>query len=245
MKHRTLSLMLATLFCGCQAGRVTSTAVRSDQAASSGSSFTDPRGQEDRLRGQYPRYDYSTFDESPALGTAFAAVRQDAGWKAFVDALVACDATVNGLLEEDITDWTQAGRKIDAVNSARNAWRRACTYGVVPPELPRGWTEFMDGGIRFRLHVKSSTDSVLIARSPRGQVMGIFELQLWDDGDQHLMAHMLQGVIRNPDRYLNYPWNVVMATDTIFIDDIWVELDRINRSVKMKERFGDEEVSKP
>lgn len=245
MSARKASLFLTVLLCSCQAQRIAPPAVGANTASAGGAPFNDPRSREDELQRAYARYDYENFRENPELATAFAAVRKDAGWIAFVKALAVCDDTVNGLLEEDITDWANAGMKINAVNSARNAWRRACTYGVIPPELPRGWTEFTESGIRFRLHVRSDADSVLIARSPCGQVMGIFDLQLWSDGDQHLMSHMLRGVIRNPDRYLNYPWNVIMATDTIFVDDVWVELDRINRSVRFKERFGETEVVKP
>lgn len=245
MMNREISFLVVAILSSCQASVPAIPVVSSEPASAGDAPFSDPRSREDELQRAYARYDYESFEENPALATAFANVRKDEGWLAFVDALAVCDATVNGLLEEDITDWANAGAKIEAVNSARNAWRRACTYGVVPPQLPRGWTAFSDGGIRFRLHVRSDADSVLIARSPRGQVMGIFDLQLWDDGDQHLMSHMLRGVIRYPDRYLNYPWNVIMATDTIFVDDIWVELDRINRSVRIKERFGEQEIIKP
>jgi hypothetical protein len=49
---------------------------------------------------------------------------------------------------------------------------------------------------------------------------------------------MLERALRNPDTYLSYPWDIVMATDTIFVDDIWVELDRVQGQARIQESTG-------
>lgn len=207
------------------------------EAGAASAPFPDPRVREDELVVIFKKITLARPKEAPDLAARLT-FRTDPGWLAFVNALLVCDQTVNGLLEEDITDWSEASHKIEAVNRARNAWRTACTYGIIPPDLPKGTATFSESGIEFRITVKSDAEGTLIARSPRGQVMGIFDLKLWDDGNQHVTAHMLQGAIRYPDIYINYPWNIIMATDTIFVDDIFVELDRLDRSALIYERFG-------
>jgi hypothetical protein len=187
---------------------------------------------------KFKGYQWEANKENPELAKAFDQVRATPGWRAFVGALVTCDQTVNELLDQNILDWQNAGSKIGRVNTTRNAWRKASTYGIIPPRLPRGWTTFAESGLSFRLYVRSSEGATLIARASRGQVLGIFDLILWDSGDQHVMAHMLQRPIRYPDSYLNYPWNTIMATDTIFVDDVWVTLDRVNSKVVVGEKHG-------
>lgn len=211
----------------------------SSSSSSTGLDF-DPFQRWEELSSSYRGYEWNDTNrkDSPELLAALKVVRDDPGWKAFVYALNTCDQSVNNLLEQNIVDWTNAGSKIALINAARNAWRRACTFGIVPPDLPRGWGSFTESEILFTFHIKSSSDGVLIARSQRGQIMGFFDLELHDGGDQHIMTHMLQDVIRYPDNFLSYPWDIVMATDTIFIDDVWVHLDRVSNKAHVRERHG-------
>ncbi|MGC6487603.1 MAG: hypothetical protein ACON4Z_08160 [Planctomycetota bacterium] len=134
---------------------------------------------------------------------------------------------MNTLLEESITDWSGAQSKIQPVNNARNAWRRACTFGIQPPDLPIGSTTFNEQGMRFHVHVTNRRSGVLVVRSPRNQVLGIFDLRLAGGGGQHIVSHMLENALRYPDYYLSYPWDIVMATDTIHVPDVDVWIDRI------------------
>ncbi len=226
----------------CAGTAALAAASRSGSSTSSGDAGLefDPYRRWEELSSSYRHYEWNDAKRGngPELLAALRVVRDDPGWKAFVYALNTCDQSVNSLLEQNIVDWTNAGSKIALVNDARNAWRRACTFGIMPPDLPRGWASFTESGILFTFHIKSSSDGVLIARSPRGQVMGFFDLELHDDGDQHIMTHMLQGVIRYPDAFLSYPWDIVMAVDTIFIDDVWVHLDRVENKAHVRERHG-------
>ncbi len=191
------------------------------------SSDLKPFDKLDAIRTRFPNYMWWEAPDNPELNAAFEPVRELEAWKAFVDALRAGDNAVNILLEENITDWSDTAQKINPINKARNAWRKACTYGIRPPELPRGSTSFTEQGMEFRLYVSSSSDGVLVVRSKRDQVLGIFELELAGGGGQHIVSHMLENAIRYPDIYLSYPWDIVMVTDTIFIPDVHVWIDRI------------------
>jgi hypothetical protein len=192
----------------------------------------------DELRSRFSGYQWAGPQENPALGVEFAAIRKSAGWMAFSQALRTCDDAVNALLDEDILDWSNSKEIIGKVNSARNAWRHACTWGIKPPTLAQGWTTFDENGMNFQVYVASQTYGSVVVRSQRGQVLGIFDLQLQVDGRSHIVAHMLERALRYPDTYLSYPWDIVMATDTIFVDDIWVELDRVQSQVRIQERTG-------
>ena len=239
-----LALGLGALTSGCATGSTTiytpQTEVKVD---------VDVWVQMDRIAKRYAKYDYRAWDSEPSqeLAEAFAPIRESEGWRAFVRALQVCDSTVNQLMDENILDWSKAGQKIEQVNQTRNAWRRASTFGILPPELPLGWTEFAEDGISFHLDVRGasfggSSTAVLVARSARGQVIGFFDLELWREGRNHLTNHMLASVIRYPDAYLNYPWNILMAADTIYVDDITVVLDRVNSKVVVGERHAEKKT---
>lgn len=203
-----------------------------------------PYAKLDELKSRFSGYQWSETTENEALAAEFTDIRKTSGWSAFSKALRNCDDAVNALLDEDILDWSNASAKVRQVNVARNAWRHACTHGIKPPKLTQGWTTFSENGLSFRVYVANSTYGTVVARSQRGQVLGIFELQLQTNGQQHLVSHMLEKSLRYPDSYLSYPWDIVMATDTIFIDDVWVELDRINGKARIQEKNGAESVTK-
>ncbi len=193
-----------------------------------------PYAKLDSLRERYPdlvRWDSPNND---AVSKAFETVRRTAAWRSFVRALRICDDSVNSLLAQDILDWANASNIVGTINAARNAWRTACTYGIVPPKIPRGTTSFEEDGLKFRLYVINSADGILVVRSQRDQVLGIFDLRLHDSGRQHAVAHMLERALRYPDTYLSYPWDIVMATDTIWIPDVNVVVDRVNKTASAK-----------
>lgn len=202
---------------------------------------TDPRRRDDQIARRYSEYSYRVIfenykelyedDRSADLGQAFESVRAEPGWSEFVNALAIGDNSVNSLSEQSIVSWDGAAPLIAQVTNARNAWRKASTFGITPPELPVGFYRFVERGITFILHVRSSSEAALIARAPRGRVIGVFDLALWAGGGRHMVNHMLQRPFRYPDVYLNYPWNVIMATDTIWVDDVHVILDRIENEV--------------
>lgn len=246
-KHApTLSLVIFGALAGCKnlsdampAGPMPST---SASGPSSAAGATTPYARLDELRGRYPRFFWASGmgNESQKLAGDFQAVRQTEGWKAFVRALKVCDDAVNTLLEENITDWLAAGSKIEPVNRARNAWRRACTFGIRPPKLSEGFTTFEEEGLGFRIYVDDEAEGVLVVRSQRGQVLGIFDLRLDASGRQHVVAHMLERALRFPDLYLSYPFNIVMATDTIEVPDVTVTLDRVKGEAHIKNEVTDE-----
>jgi len=208
----------------------------------------DPWRREDELAARFSEYSFADLyagygvqwyqDPASELGKAFDAVRREAGWGAFVEALATGDFSVNGLLEQDIVDWTNAGPKIALVTRARNAWRKAVSYGITPPDLPLGWYRFMEKGMTFILHVRNENDAALMVYSPRGRMLGIFELALWSGAKRHPVRHMMQRPYRFADLYLNYPWNVILGTDSIFVDKVWVELDRLNKEATVYSSSG-------
>lgn len=212
-----------------------------DQIPKTGAGDDDPRKRADQIAKRYSEYDYGTVfeqykqlyedDRSAELGRAFERVRAEPGWIEFVNALAIGDSSVNSLMEQNIVDWGGAAPLIAQVTKARNAWRKASTFGITPPDLPRGFYRFIERGITFIIHVRSTSQAALIARSPRGRVIGVFELALWADGRRHMVNHMLQRPFRYPDVFLNHPWNVIMATDTIWVDDVHVTLDRLDNEV--------------
>lgn len=248
-RSRLLSLVTIGALAGCKnlpdampSGPIPSSAMPS---ASTSSGAPTPYARLDELRLRYPRFIWASGNESPKLAGDFQAVRQTEGWKAFVRALKVGDDAVNTLLEEDITDWLAAGSKIEPVNRARNAWRRACTFGIRPPKLSEGFTAFEEESLGFRVYVNDEAEGVLVVRSQRGQVLGIFDLRLDASGRQHVVAHMLERALRFPDLYLSYPFNVVMATDTIEVPDITVILDRVKGEAHVKNAVtGEVEVRK-
>jgi len=193
-----------------------------------------PYAKLDSLRKRYPDLVRWDSPDNDAVSKAFATVRRTAAWRSFVRALRICDDSVNSLLEQDILDWNNASSKVDTINAARNAWRTACTYGIVPPEIPRGATSFEEDGLRFRLYAINRADGILVVRSQRDQVLGIFDLRLHDGGRQHAVAHMLERALRYPDTYLSYPWDIVMATDTIWIPDVNVVVDRVSKTASAR-----------
>jgi hypothetical protein len=197
------------------------------------SSKLRPFAKLDYIRRRFPNYLWWDYPENPDLLAAFDAVRQSAGWNSFVSALVMCDDAVNALLEEDITDWSNAPSKIRPITTARNAWRRAATYGIQPPELPVGSASFTDRGLRFKIFALDRKSGVLVARSQRNQVLGMFDLRLGGGGGQHIVSHMLENALRYPDLYLSYPWDIVMATDTIHVPDIDIWIDRLRGEAKL------------
>lgn len=246
---RTLSLLYCAVLAGCQAGQIPRPMPSSPPGGGYNRSTEVPKGpvpyaKLDELKSRFSGYQWSDVPETPALTAEFAEIRRTSGWSAFSKALRNCDDAVNALLDEDILDWSGASGKVRQVNTARNAWRHACTYGIKPPKLTTGWTSFEENGLSFRVYVAGSTYGTVVVRSQRGQVLGIFELQLQTVGQQHLVSHMLEKALRFPDSYLSYPWDIVMATDTIFIDDVWVELDRITGKAKIQEKHGSETVTK-
>lgn len=188
----------------------------------------------DELRKRFPGLNWWEVEENPVLGKEFEPIRQLEAWKAFVAALKLCDDCVNRLLEEDITDWSEPRPKIESISRARNAWRRAVTFGIRPPALSRGVTSFEEEGLHFRVHVADRAGGVLVVRSQRDQVVGIFDLRLDDGGRQHVVAHMLERALRYPDIYLSYPWDIIMATDTIYVPDIDVFIDRIKGQATLR-----------
>jgi hypothetical protein len=203
-----------------------------------------PYAKLDQLRRRFYNLDWQAREESQALATEFAAVRATPGWKAFVQALKVCDDSANTLLDEDILDWSNPGPKIDSITRARNAWRHAVTYGIKPPKLSIGWTTFAESDLTFRLNVENKSEGVLIVRSQRGQVLGIFDLRLDDDGKQHVVAHMLERALRFPDLYLSYPWDILMATDTIYVPDVRVYVDRLKKTAKVVDTGSGETETK-
>jgi hypothetical protein len=239
----TLSLAIVTLP-GCK-NLPKDIPASSNREASALGGQQDPFGRLDELRSRYPYYTWAKANEDQKLAEEFQPVRQTDAWKAFVRALRACDDAVNTLLEQDITDWVAAGSRIAPVNRARNAWRRASTFGIRPPKLNEGFITFEEEGLGFRLYVIDDTAAVLMTRSQRGQVLGIFDLRLDPSGRQHVVTHMLERAFRYPDLYLSYPFNVVMATDTIEVPDVTVTLDRVKGEAHvMNEAKGEVEVRK-
>ncbi len=205
----------------------------------------DPYARLDELKSRYPWYTWASGAESPKLAEELAPVRKSEAWRSFVHALRACDDAVNTLCEQDITEWIAAKPVIAPINRARNAWRRACTFGIKPPKLSTGYTSFEDDGIGFRVYVVDDTTGVLIARSQRGQVIGIFDVRLDPSNRQHVTCHMLENALRYPNTYLNYPFNRVMATDTLRIPDVTVDLDRIKGEAHVHNAVtGEVEVKK-
>lgn len=181
----------------------------------------------DAIRSRFPNFLWWEAPQNEELNAAFQTVRELDAWRAFVQALLAGDNAVNSLLEEDITDWSNTKAKIKPLNDARNAWRKACTYGIQPPDLPIGSASFAERGLKFTIHVPNNRSGVLVVRSQRDQVLGIFDLRLAGGGGQHVVSHMLENAIRYPNLYLCYPWDIVMVTDTIYIPDIDVWIDRV------------------
>lgn len=240
------SVLITLVLGSCQVaptGRPSSSPASTTSVFGFSSSSTKPKGpvpyaKLDELRSRFSGYQWADPQENPALGEEFAAIRRTAGWMAFSKALRTCDDAVNALLDENILDWSNSKGIIGRVNSARNAWRHACTWGIKPPTLAQGWTSFDENGLNFRVYVGSQTNGSVVVRSQRGQVLGIFDLQLQVEGRSHIVAHMLERALRNPDTYLSYPWDIVMATDTIFVDDIWVELDRVQGQARIQESTG-------
>jgi hypothetical protein len=182
--------------------------------------------------------------DDAALKKAFDSVRGQEGYKAFIKAFATADKSVNVLLDENILDWSAASGKIDLVNQTRDAWRHACTFGILPPKLPRGNIKWTESELDFNLLVQKDSEGYLVVRSSRGQVMGVFSLYLDGREGNHITRHMLESVVLFPDHHINYPWNIVMATDTIFVDDIWVELDRVMGTVLVGERHQKKAVVK-
>jgi hypothetical protein len=189
----------------------------------------------DRLRTRFPQLLWHGWQapDSPTLAKEFQAVRQADGWKAFVRALRACDDAVNALFDEEFDDWGNVQAKIQAVHRARNAWRRAVTHGIRPPQLSAGSTRFDEDGLGFRLSVVDETIGLLVVRSQRGQVLGIFELRLDDAGRQHVVSHLLELALRYPDIYLSHPWDIVMASDKVIVPDAEITIDRVDGSVQI------------
>lgn len=209
---------------------------------------SDPWRREDELASRFSEYSYADLyygageewyqDPMSELGKAFDAVRGQDGWRQFVEALATGDFSVNGLLEQDIVDWSNAGPKIALITRSRNAWRKASSYGITPPDLPLGWYRFIEKGMTFILHVRNENDAALMAFSPRGRLIGVFELALWSGAGRHPARHMLQRTYRYADLYLNYPWNVVLGFDTIFVDKVRVQLDRLNKEATVYSSSG-------
>ena len=212
----------------------------------------DPWRREDELAKRFSEYSFADLysgygeqwyqDPMSELGKAFDAVRQHEGWRAFVEALGTGDFSVNGLLDQDIVDWTNAAPKIALITRSRNAWRKAASYGITPPDLPLGWYRFMEKGMTFILHTRNESDAALMVFSPRGRLIGLFELALWSGARRHPARHMFQRTFRYSDLYLNYPWNVVLGTDSIFVDKVWVELDRLNKEATVYSSSGSARV---
>lgn len=226
-----LSLVATTQSCKNVAG---ATVVVAASSTPNSGKADAPYAKLDTLRKRYRNLFRWNAPNDPKLTAAFEPVRRTEGWSAFVRALRVCDDCVNNLLEQDILNWSGAGAKIGKINEARNAWRRACTFGILPPKLPRGTTGFEEQGLKFRLYAVNSADGVLVVRSQRDQVLGIFDLRLDNNGRQHVVSHMLERALRNPDAYLSYPWDIVMATDTIYIPDVDVIVDRVNKTAEVR-----------
>ena len=240
------SILLPLTSCASRPASVEVAPVRADK-----NEPPEPYSKLDDLRTRFSSLSWKPQEESATLATDFAAIRSTVGWKAFVNALKICDDSVNTLLEEDITDWRNPASKIDVINKTRNAWRRATTYGIKPPKLPMGWTSFVEADLSFTLRVGSSgwqsdygNEGTLIVRSQRGQVLGIFTLRLDDGGRQHIVTHMLEAALRSPDLYLSYPWDVIMATDTIVVPDIRVFVDRLKKTAKVVDTGSGETETK-
>lgn len=214
--------------------------------AATGGAGPEPYVKLDELKQKFPGLLWQQQGPDNAeLAKRFELVRANPGWKAFVEALRSCDDAVNTLLEENILDWSNAAGKIGTINDARNRWRKACTYGIQPPQLPQGRTTFEESGLGFLLLVDAGAQAKLIVRSQRGQVLGLFEVNLNNGGNQHLVTHMLERALRNPDTYFGYPWDIIIATDTIFVPDVHVVVDRVKGEANVVNQVkGEVEVKK-
>lgn len=169
------------------------------------------------------------------LAKKFEAVRADPGWSIFVQALALGDAAVNQLMDESVLDASKVPSRIAAVNAARTAWRRASTFGIRPPELPVGFAAFEDSGLSFEVHVRNERFAFLVARTARGQILGIFDLELSDRGRTSVVTHLLERPMRMPELYLNTPWDEVLVSDDLRIRDIELDLDRILGKATVRE----------
>jgi hypothetical protein len=190
----------------------------------------------DQLRARFPQLSWTGWQapESPTLAKDFQAVRQADGWKAFVRALRTCDDAVHALFHEAADDWGDGQTKVQVVQLARNAWRRAMTHGIQPPRLSAGSTRFDEDGLGFQLSVVDGSTGLLVVRSQRGQVLGIFELRLDDAGRPHVVSHLLELALRDPEPYLSHPWDIVMVADRVVVPDAEITIDRVAGRVQIK-----------
>jgi len=215
----------------------TSTAGKTAGSPNSTSNTTINIRVTNNLRSRYNFYKLGTLKSSPQsemLLKDFESVRQTEGWMSFLRALQLGDACVNSIADEPMLQWKNGGSILTSVNSARDAWRRAASFGIEPPKLSVGHIRFEEFGLSFHVHVLNSSQAVLLVRASRGQILGIFDLILANNGGQHVATHMLERVFVRPEAFLNTPWDDVMAQDCIKIRDVQASLDRIEGTITLQ-----------
>ena len=177
---------------------------------------------------------WETFTENDKLLAQFLSLRQDKGWKAFVQALKLCDDTLISINDEGILEWPSLSKTIAGkVSQVRDAWRHARTYGIQPPELSTGWVYFSEENLKFRVHVKDSQIAVLTVESQRGQLIGVYDLQLYWGGKALFNSHFLEEAFSNTAACTSGKWLHILVGDTYSIEDIHAEIYRIPAEIKL------------
>lgn len=197
----------------------------------------------DEFRSRYPELSVAARKErsekqlasDAELAKRFEAVRADPGWSPFVQSLALGDAAVNRMMDENVLDGSKVSSLIVAINAARTAWRHASTFGIAPPDLPVGFAAFEEEGLKFEVHVRNERFAFLVARTARGQILGVFDIELADRGRTSIVTHLLERPMRSPEQYLNSPWDEVLLADDYRIRDIELDLDRILGKATVRE----------
>jgi hypothetical protein len=177
---------------------------------------------------------WETLTENDRLSAQFLSLRQEKGWKAFVLALKLCDDTLTSINDEGILQLPSLAKTIAGkVSQVRDAWRHAGTYGIQPPELSTGWVYFSEENLKFRVHVKDSQIAVLTVESQRGQLIGVYDLQLYWGGKAPLNSHFLEEAFSNTAACTSDKWLHILVGDTYSIEDIHAEIHRIPAEIKL------------
>lgn len=171
---------------------------------------------------------------NPKLGAELEVIRQSPGWMAFEKALAAGDRAVNAIADEPMLKMDTSEQVLSLVAEARDAWRHAASFGIEPPSLSRGHAEFTSSSLKFHIHAASASRAVLIVRSSRGQVLGIFDLKLADNGLRQVATHMMQSAFSDAGTYLNDPWRIVMQGDSIDVKDVRASIDRMSGKILLQ-----------
>ena len=177
---------------------------------------------------------WETFTENDKLSAQFLSLRQDKGWKAFVLALKLCDDTLISINDEGILELPSLSKTIAGkISRVRDAWRHAGTYGIQPPELSTGWVYFSEENLKFRVHVKDSQIAVLTVESQRGQLIGVYDLQLYWGGKALFNSHFLEEAFSNTAACTSGKWLHILVGDTYSMEDIHAEIYRIPAEIKL------------